>query len=76
MLAAEDISAELTKIACPTLVTAGRHDGLRAPSVIGPMAKQIPGAEFLELNTGHFASIQTPGIMSQAIHYFLHSLGL
>ncbi|HEX3990373.1 MAG TPA: alpha/beta fold hydrolase [Acetobacteraceae bacterium] len=76
MLAAEDISAELTKIACPTLVTAGRHDGLRAPAVIGPMAKQIPGAEFLELNTGHFASIQTPGTMSQAIHYFLHALGL
>jgi 3-oxoadipate enol-lactonase len=76
MLAAEDISGELTKIACPTLVTAGRHDGLRPPSIIEPMAKRIPGAEFLELNTGHFASIQTPGTMSQAIHYFLHALGL
>ena len=68
--------AKLSKIACPTLVTAGRHDGLRPPSIIEPMAKQIPGAEFLELNTGHFASIQTPGTMSQAIHYFLHALGL
>jgi 3-oxoadipate enol-lactonase len=76
MLAAEDISPELTRIACPTLVTAGRHDGLRTPAVIEPMAKQIPGAEFLELNTGHFASIQTPGTMSQAIHYFLHAQGL
>jgi 3-oxoadipate enol-lactonase len=76
MLAAEDITGELAKIACPTLVTAGRHDMLRAPAVIEPMAKQIPGAEFLELNTGHFASIQTPGTMSQAIHYFLHALGL
>jgi len=76
MLAAEDISAELAKIGCPTLVTAGRHDGLRAPAVIEPMSKQIPGAEFLELNTGHFASIQTPGTMSQAIHYFLHAKGL
>ncbi len=76
MLAAEDISGELAKIQCPTLVTAGRHDALRSPSVIQPMARQIPGAEFLELNTGHFASIQTPGTMSQAIHYFLHALGL
>jgi 3-oxoadipate enol-lactonase len=76
MLAAEDISLELAKIACPTLVTAGRHDSLRSPAVIEPMAKQIPGAEFLELNTGHFASVQTPGIMSQAIHYFLHAQGL
>jgi len=76
MLAEEDISGELSKIACPTLVTAGRHDGLRPPSIIEPMAKQIPGAEFLELNTGHFASTQTPGTMSQAIHYFLHAKGL
>ena len=76
MLAAEDISGELAKISCPTLVTAGRHDSLRAPAIIEPMAKQIPGAEFLELNTGHFASIQTPGTMSQAIHYFLHAQGL
>ena len=37
------------------------------------MAKQIPGAEFLELNSGHFASIQTPGLVSQAIHGFLHA---
>ena len=76
MLASEDITGELAKIACPTLVTAGRHDSLRSPAVIEPMAKQIPGAEFLELNTGHFASIQTPGTMSQAIHYFLHARGL
>jgi 3-oxoadipate enol-lactonase len=76
MLASEDITGELAKIACPTLVTAGRHDALRSPSVIEPMARQIPGAEFLELNTGHFASIQTPGTMSQAIHYFLHAIGL
>ena len=76
MLANEDITSELPKLACPVLFTAGRHDSLRPPSAIEPMAKMIRGAEFLELNTGHFASIQTPGIMSQAIHYFLHAQGL
>jgi 3-oxoadipate enol-lactonase len=75
MLASEDITPELAKIACPTLVTAGRHDGLRPPSLIEPMSKQVPGAQFLALNTGHFASIQTPGLMSQAIHHFLHAAG-
>jgi pimeloyl-ACP methyl ester carboxylesterase len=75
MLATESIEHELPRIAVPTLVTAGRHDSLRPPSVIEPMARQIPGASFLELNTGHFASIQTPGIIAQAIHYFLHALG-
>jgi 3-oxoadipate enol-lactonase len=75
MLAAEDISGELAKVACPTLVTAGRHDSLRPPSMIEPMSRRIPGAQFLELNSGHFASIQTPGIMAQAIHYFFHAMG-
>lgn len=75
MLAAEDISGELPRVACPTLVTAGRHDTLRPRSLIEPMARRIPGAEFLELNSGHFASVQTPGIMAQAIHYFLHAQG-
>ena len=75
MLAAENIEHELTKIACPTLFTAGRHDGLRPTSIIEPMSKQVPGAQFLELNSGHFASVQTPGLVAQAIHYFLHGLG-
>ena len=76
MLANEDITPELARIACPTLVTAGRHDALRPPSIIEPMARQIPGAQFLELNSGHFASIQTPGLVSQAIHGFLAALAL
>jgi 3-oxoadipate enol-lactonase len=76
MLAEEDITGELPRVACPALVTAGRHDTLRPRALIEPMAKQISGAEFLELNTGHFASVQTPGTMAQAIHYFLHAQGL
>jgi 3-oxoadipate enol-lactonase len=76
MLAAENIEPELSRIACPTLVTAGRHDTLRPPSVIEPMSRQIPNAQFLELNSGHFASVQTPGLVAQAIHSFLHAQGL
>lgn len=75
MLASESIEHELAALRCPVLFTAGRHDGLRPPSVIEPMAKNVPGAQFLELNSGHFASVQTPGLMAQAIHYFLHALG-
>ena len=76
MLAAENIEVELVRIGCPALFTAGRHDGLRPPSVIEPMARQVRGAQFLELNSGHFASVQTPGLVAQAIHYFLHAAGL
>jgi 3-oxoadipate enol-lactonase len=75
MLVEKDITDELDKVVCPTLVTAGRHDGLCPPSKIDSVAKQIPGAEFLELNSGHFASVQTPGMVAQAIHHFLRALG-
>lgn len=74
MLAADNIEHELAKIACPALLTAGRHDALRPTSIIEPMARIVPGGEFLELNTGHFASVQTPGLVAQAIHSFLHAL--
>jgi 3-oxoadipate enol-lactonase len=75
MLATENIEHELAKIGCPALLTAGRHDGLRPSSIIEPMSRQVPGAQFLELNSGHFASVQTPGLVAQAIHSFLHALG-
>jgi 3-oxoadipate enol-lactonase len=75
MLATENIQHELAKIECPTLLTAGRHDSLRPPSIIEPMSRQVSGGQFLELNSGHFASVQTPGLVAQAIHYFLHGVG-
>jgi 3-oxoadipate enol-lactonase len=76
MLASGDLTAELARIACPTLVIGCTHDGLRPPSVVEPIAKQIPNAEYIEINSGHFAAMQTPGLMAQAIHYYLHALGL
>jgi 3-oxoadipate enol-lactonase len=75
MLANESIEHELAALACPALLTAGRHDSLRPPSVIEPMARTVPHGTFLELNTGHFAPVQTPGLAAQAIHSFLHALG-
>ncbi len=75
MLAAATVTAELPRIASPTLVISCTHDKLRPPAAIEPMAKQIPGAEYLEINSGHFAAIQTPGLVSQAFHGFLFSLG-
>ena len=75
MLADSTVTEELPRIACPTLVIGCTHDRLRPPSVIAPMARQIPGAEYLEINSGHCAGIQTPGLVSQAFHSFLFALG-
>ena len=34
-----------------------------------------PAAEYIEINSGHFAGIQTPGLVSQAFHGFLFAHG-
>jgi 3-oxoadipate enol-lactonase len=75
MLADSAVSEELPRIACPTLVIGCRHDRLRPPAATRAMAEQIPGAQYLEINSGHFAAIQTPGLVSQAFHGFLFALG-
>ena len=75
MLADSKVTEELPRIACPTLVIGCTHDRLRPPSAIEPMARQIPGAEYLLINSGHFAGIQTPGLVSQAFHGFLFAHG-
>jgi 3-oxoadipate enol-lactonase len=75
MLADEDISGEAARVSCPTLVIGCKHDGLRPPATVEAMARQIPGAEYIEMNSGHFAAVQTPGLMAQAIHQFVSTHG-
>ncbi|MEJ0016305.1 MAG: alpha/beta fold hydrolase [Acetobacteraceae bacterium] len=75
MLIDSVVTAELPRIGCPTLVIGCTHDALRPPAQVEPMARQIPGAEYMEINSGHFAGIQTPGLVSQAFHGFLASHG-
>lgn len=75
MLADSTVTEELPRIACPTLVIGCAHDRLRPPESVEPMAQQIPGAQYMVINSGHFAGIQTPGLVSQAFHGFLFDLG-
>lgn len=75
MLAGMDLSADLAAITCPTLVLAGRHDGLRPPAMIEPIARQIRGARYEVLETAHFMSQQTPQLVAQAMGRFLGEMG-
>jgi 3-oxoadipate enol-lactonase len=75
MLAHASLAEDLPRIACPTLVIACKHDRLRPPRVVASLASRIAGAEYLEINSGHFAAMQTPGLVSQAFHGFLFALG-
>ena len=71
MLAGLDMSADFPRIACPTLVLAGRLDGLRPPALVEPVARAIPGARFEVLETAHFMAWQTPDVVAHALTDFL-----
>ena len=75
MLADLDMTADLAAIASPTLVLAGRYDGLRPPAMIEPIAARITGARFEAIDSGHFMAVQTPDLVAGKIGAFLKSVG-
>jgi 3-oxoadipate enol-lactonase len=75
MLGDMDLMPELASVRCPVLVIAGEFDRGRPPSVVEPIAKAIPGAQFKVLPTGHYAGLQTPELVAGAIGEFLDSVG-
>lgn len=75
MLAEDDLTPELAQITCPALVIGCKHDALRPPTAVKEIANRIRDGEYIEINSGHFAAVQTPGLISQAIHHYLFSIG-
>jgi 3-oxoadipate enol-lactonase len=75
MLIATDLQPELSRIACPVLVTAGSLDRTRPPQVVEPVARAIPGARYVVIESGHYAPVQTPALYAQTIGEFLDSVG-
>ena len=74
MLANADMDAELAQLACPVLVIGGSLDRVRPAAMAESTAKSIPGARYVELRTGHYMSVQTPGLIADAIDDFLRSV--
>jgi len=75
MLIGADLAPELPRIACPVLVTAGTFDRVRTPHLVEPVARAIPGARYTVLETGHYASVQTPELYARTIGEFLDAVG-
>jgi 3-oxoadipate enol-lactonase len=66
--------AVLDRIECPVLLLAATRDTMFPPAVQRSMAKKLRRAEVVELETGHFPSVITPGPVALAIARFLHRL--
>jgi 3-oxoadipate enol-lactonase len=74
MLAGTDMQGELTRLRCPVLVIGGSLDRVRPPPFAQEVAKAIPGARYMEVRTGHYMAVQTPGLISDCIDDFLRTV--
>lgn len=76
MLVNAEIEPGFGSIACPVLVVGGTHDLLRPPASAEAVAAMIPGAEFVEVESGHFMAVQTPAPVAMVFGEFLAKHGL
>jgi 3-oxoadipate enol-lactonase len=75
MLAGADMARELATLRCPVLVIGGSLDRVRPPKLAQAVADAIPGARYIELQTGHYMSVQTPDLIFACIDEFLDAAG-
>ena len=73
MLTEMDLSQQYGRIACPTLVIGCTYDTLRPPPEVKSIAEQIPGAQYVEIASGHFMPHQTPELFIETVLPFLQT---
>ena len=71
-----DQRASLAKIAVPTLVIAGAHDGSTPPELGRALAQAIDGARYVELDAAHLSNWEQAGAFTAAVLSFLLDGGL
>ena len=71
MLADMDLTQHYGRIACPTLVIGCAYGTLRPPQEVEALARQIPGARYVETASGHCMPHQTAELFLEAVLPFL-----
>jgi pimeloyl-ACP methyl ester carboxylesterase len=67
-----DRSAELSQVACPTLVVVGEDDVVTPPAEARQLAAAIPSAHLVELpGAGHLPCVELPPAFGAAVRAFL-----
>ena len=67
-----DRRAELSAIACPTLVIVGTEDKISPPAEMAGMASAIPGARLVEIaGAGHLSNLERPNDFVDAVANFI-----
>ena len=63
-----DVADRLHRITCPTLVMAGRYDGIAPVANSEAIVARIPGAELRVYEGGHLFIVQDPAAMADIRH--------
>jgi 3-oxoadipate enol-lactonase len=71
MSAEMDLTPDLARITCPTLVIGCTLDPIRTPEAVLQVAEAIKDATYIEVETGHFMAVETPELFAQHIIPFL-----
>ncbi len=71
MVVGLDLFPKLSKIVCPTLIVGSLHDPQRPPALMKDIAGAIRGARYAEIDSGHFAAVETPGLFLETVVPFL-----
>jgi 3-oxoadipate enol-lactonase len=70
-LADADLRESIERIACPTLVIAGRHDPVTTVDDARFIAARVPGARLAELDASHLSNIEAAAAFNDALLRFL-----
>ncbi|MFC1885704.1 alpha/beta fold hydrolase [Thermodesulfobacteriota bacterium] len=70
VLSTLDLTPDLKRITCPTLVIGCKYDVIRTPELTREVAKKIPTAKYIEAETGHYMAVQTPELFVEYILSF------
>lgn len=70
-----DVSADLSKVQCPSLVVATSMFGLRPAATVKAIADAMPKATFIDLPTGHLAALESPELVGPMLVKFLSEVG-
>lgn len=71
MVADFDLLGDLSRLNCPALIIGCSHDAVRPPARSAEIARLIPGAQYVEAESGHFMPIQTPALFAAHLNRFL-----
>jgi 3-oxoadipate enol-lactonase len=69
-----NVHGRLSRITAPTLIMVGAKDDVATPTIAKGIQAQIPGAQVVEFDTGHFMMAEDPDRFRMVLGEFLNNL--